>query len=80
MHGKGKLGPVPIRIYAFRLSDSILGDLSDFTISGKSGKYSLKFKRGAVKFSFKNGKKDSFGKPVELDYNKDKKRSDRVQQ
>ncbi len=70
---KGELGPVAIRIYAFRLDDKTISNLEGATISGKAPKYAFKFKLDGKKQSFKSGKKDSFGNDVKLEYDKDKK-------
>ena len=70
---KGELGPISIRIYAFRLDDKSLSKLEGATISGKAPKYNFKFKLDGKKQSFKSGKKDSFGNDIKLEYDKDKK-------
>ena len=70
--GKGSLGSIPVRIYAYRLDNDTLKELSDFTVSGKSGKNGVKFKYEGSKSSFKNGKKDSFGNEVKIEYDKAK--------
>jgi beta-glucosidase len=57
---KKALGKIPVRIYAFRLSDATVSQLSGLKVSGKSGKYVLKYTWDGQKVSLKQ-KKDSFG-------------------
>ncbi len=70
---KGQLGALPVRIYAYRLNDQTAAGLNGLTVKGKAGKYSIACKLGGKKVSLKNGKKDSFGKAVKVDFDKSKK-------
>lgn len=60
---KKNLGALQLRIYAYRLNNDTVKNLSGLTVKGKAGKYSMKFKlttNGSKSQQIKQ-KKDSFG-------------------